>query len=993
MNHTDDAARPPITRFEWAKRKQVAIALARRLPDLVTPIGTLVIEGYGESADWLLPDELLPVLDSFAAGQVHLFSTSDQLPLNRDLDFLVKKGIVVLHVDSLASVLLKASQEGALSLGPTAEEERSTRRVRLGKSSHVVPHELWNKATRSAVILDESATTAPRPISDDARYREFRTFLGGIEGKPNWAAFARGFAFIRDFERDLLNEVVSRLGKHSLASEPVIVHGQTGTGKTVALASIAFGVAHAGQYPVLYVERRSQKPVYSDIDRFCQWAEDAGAPSSLVIWDGMTQPVDYSEFLRRLTSRGRKIVLVGSSYQLEAETARSLGAICAPAELSAKEQGRFKDFLSAFDPSLVSAVMRRESLADKTFLVALYRILPPTRGSIRAGVASEAGYAEEQLAKRAAETEMVPRTMTVLEQQLRKAGLISTEPLFSELTTVIGGDAVTDIQRLTGLVMVPGRFGLRVPLELLLRTLGKRDTLRVVKVFKGIDIFRWSEDSVGNIEIGPRNALEAQLIVHSRMGGPQYEIDYARALLLELKDSSAGGGESREITFGVDLLRALGPQGDNSTYFRPYFRDLAQILKELRTSRGVSNPRLMLQEVNLLREWAMAEDKIKPENAEIDIALADAESVVKEAIEILGAHSRNRALKNSLFNELTAGLAARARRHTSDPAEAKRFFEEAQVALRQARRQDPDSYYPVDILAWFTKDMIRASVLDEIAQAELVADALAAFQTAESMELAIEQRILLQSRRMELGSLIQWRDLEEDAFRALEASGSTAGYYLRALRMSGLPKSADNLTAVNDEKIRGALDFLREHHSKIVHDARCLDLMFDLWWTANAGARVFSGERVALPFQSAQWHECLTLLEDIERTGDSQRPLSVSYFRGLALFHLDMLEGAAHTFKELDKESERSMGRRRIVRSYVASTPQGLPRKFHGTVAWAASDSNRGAVHVEELRRPIDFRPRDFGKAEIEPRSSLGEFHIAFNFVGPIADPVTLFKR
>ena len=512
------------------------------------------------------------------------------------------------------------------------------------------------------------------------------------------------------------------------------------------------------------------------------------------------------------------------------------------------------------------------------------------------------------------------------------------------------------------------------------------------KIFEGIDIFRWSEDALGDTAIGPRNALEAQLIVQSRMGGPQKEIDYANKLLLAMKDSSGAHTEGREITFGVELLRAMGPQGDSSNYYRPYFKDLAQTLRKLRDTRGVSNPRIMLQEANLLREWAMSEDKTSPLSAEIDAALASAEDVVKQAIELLGTN-KNRHLRNSLFNELTASLAARARRDASNPQEALQFFSEAQGALRQARRQDPDSYYPVDILAWFTKDMIKAGMLNDLAQTELLADVLAAFQTAESMELDIEQKVLLQSRRMDIGNLLQWHEMEETAFKALEEAGSTAGFYLRALRLSGLPKSAENMNEVNHGKIEKALQFLQGNYEKISHDARCLDLIFDLWWIANTGSKIFSSERLTVAFDADQWSRCLSILEDIDRAGDSQRPLTVAFFRGLALFHLDRLEGATQTFKELDRESERTMGRRRIVRSYIASTSIGKPRKFHGTAAWASSEGNRGAVHVEELRRLVDFRPRDFGRAEIEKGASLGEFHIAFNFVGAIADPLTMYKR
>ena len=173
---------PLLRRFEWSKRKQVAIALARRLPDLVTPLGTLAIEGYANAGDWFLPEDLLPILDAFSPGQEHMFNAQEELQRNHDIAYLCKKGTLVLHSDSLAQVLLAASQEGALSLGPSSEQERSSRRIRFAKSSFAVPQELWNHATRFVVIVDETAIAVPKPLSEDARYREFRTLLSGNKG-------------------------------------------------------------------------------------------------------------------------------------------------------------------------------------------------------------------------------------------------------------------------------------------------------------------------------------------------------------------------------------------------------------------------------------------------------------------------------------------------------------------------------------------------------------------------------------------------------------------------------------------------------------------------------------------------------------------------------------------------------------------------------------------------------------------------------------------
>jgi hypothetical protein len=38
------------------------------------------------------------------------------------------------------------------------------------------------------------------------------------------------------------------------------------------------------------------------------------------------------------------------------------------------------------------------------------------------------------------------------------------------------------------------------------------------------------------------------------------------------------------------------------------------------------------------------------------------------------------------------------------------------------------------------------------------------------------------------------------------------------------------------------------------------------------------------------------------------------------------------------------------------------------------------------------FFPRDFGKPEIAPGDTLGEFHIGFNFLGPVADPRSYYR-
>jgi len=48
-------------------------------------------------------------------------------------------------------------------------------------------------------------------------------------------------------------------------------------------------------------------------------------------------------------------------------------------------------------------------------------------------------------------------------------------------------------------------------------------------------------------------------------------------------------------------------------------------------------------------------------------------------------------------------------------------------------------------------------------------------------------------------------------------------------------------------------------------------------------------------------------------------------------------------------------------------------------------------VYVDELMQRITFIPRDF-RTDLRTNVTLGEFHIAFNFLGPIADPIGYSK-
>jgi hypothetical protein len=274
-----------------------------------------------------------------------------------------------------------------------------------------------------------------------------------------------------------------------------------------------------------------------------------------------------------------------------------------------------------------------------------------------------------------------------------------------------------------------------------------------------------------------------------------------------------------------------------------------------------------------------------------------------------------------------------------------------------------------------------------------MADLLYAFQTAPIKEFDVVQAERFEARRLEFAQFTAQDQLAEDAFQALEARGSAAGYYLRALHVSGLPDSASETAPWDYLKLRAAQEYLETNRSKIAKDSRCLDLLLDLWWMTTTQSRFFATERATPALEQGPWQYFLGILEELLILGGSYRQISLLFLRGLALFHLRQFDAAFDVFKEVERESESIGGKRRIIRSYLASRNSGHPQVFHGSVTWVSPDANRAEVFVEELMRPLRFFPREFGRTTIRKNDALGEFHIAFNFLGPIADPKGYLKR
>ncbi len=976
VDRIEDEERAPLTEFQIQERDEVAIKLAGRLPEIITPLGLLLIEGYNGALDWFQPKRLYAIVNKLNPGQAHIFSVDDELLSDKYIGELIRTGKLIPHEESLAEVFLRLSSAGLIGLGKVPDEDLGATTVETEKEVVPIPVDLKNRVSRSALILDDSLLMPLPSVSKDRLYSEFLRFLAESALRPVWSGYERGFAFSRSFYSKLANVVRKKLSGKMDDDAPIILQGQTGTGKTIGLGALAYNIRREKKNPVLFIERKSTLPLFQDIDEFCLWMERHHCPATLVVWDGMVESEKYEELARYLQARGRRAVIVGSSYESSRNGTNS-EVIEAPARLSSEEFSGFVEFLGKVDPLMSQYISEWKRFADESFLAALYRLLPTTRRELGSGIEREVLFAESELAQQSP-SGTPERSLTSMELALRKAGLMPGPIEFSNETSSIAGEEETELSKLTNLVMVPGRFGLRIPIELLLRSLGRQGVLHFVDLLKRGRVFSWNEDDEGNISIGPRHSLEAQLLVERRLGGPAGEIEYAEMLLKEIRDVDI------EIDFTIDLLGQLGPSTEEKTRrYKMFFQRLGDVLTFLREKCGIRNVRLMLKEAHFLRESTRQENS-QDWSAQAD-SLRRAEELLREALTV----SEDNRFKSQLLAELGINLASQAANPSISHATVVELYRASKIELVKARTYHPENAHPVEILSRIVPQMLNSALVTEHEKAEVRADLISIYEMCDAEQYAFTYSERYQSTRNEVMNLLGRKDLSDEAFEALKSMGSKAGYYLRAQRILGEIGRDRKLTTDEIQRCNQGLTYLETHFSDIAGDGRCLYLMVRLWWQCATGKPLFFEERQTAALTTDEWRKFLTLVTEVINCGESYRSAALRYLEAIGRFHLGQVRQCTEILREI--YVSRTAMQKSKTPSYLASEMDGKPTEYFGNVSEVSRERGKGKVFVEGLSINIPFFPQQFNRPEIREHEAL-RFHIAFNFTGLLAEPITLTR-
>ena len=1004
-------ARAPRTRTDLTRRVLGhATELLNRIAETATVRGLVVITGYCPDRDMMQADYLLAPLSTTPGPAVVWYGAPDRLD-SELAESMIRDRTLITAKCSLTDTLGQLEVRGEIDLVESAAPDEPGVVTLSGGAVLDLTPALRLRVEASAAIVDDAWTEEPEPLADGESYDAFRRFHGTLgDFRLLVSGVSRGYSIEREFERRLWNTVIrtlEKLGRHE-SGDVIILHGQSGTGKTIAMARLIRRLRVDRRLPVAVATHRV--PTDTDIEAFCLEAERLDATATVLICDCNQSPQRYREMGTALRSRGRRLLIVGTCYRLS--TNRTDLDIEASAQVSPAERSAFDVLRKQFCPGVaLSEVWPKDAI-----FAMLYRSLPVARGTLEAGIASEARTAEGELRERAHHMPRYTTELSPLAQQLIDLGLVPPDwQLFQDdaARAALGQDAAG---RLIEYVMVAGRVNCPVPMNLILRLLSNKESLdadHIRYLFSDLDIIRTTRDWEGSdYHLAPRLQLEADMICRRRLT-PATEIGRLTDLILNAKP---GVDQNIERTFLLSLLYNVDRRGPREEAYRDGYLRFADTLKLRREQHSTVEPDLVLRECVLRRRAVQSLDKNHSERSvhERFAILDEARDAIERTLHEIEAGNVQvaRTTKQSLVTERAAiygSLAVQQAKHGARNAVWSDY-----LAARTATNRVigvGGNLHPINIALWTARDVLiqKRSELTVAQTAELRADLYANIDYADDL-FGIKRRRVLQPyksqdtepdagpdvsddlveylrQRIQAAYAMGDSDLDERTLHTLNEIAPQAATFLIARRRAEKWYAAEppfdretcNLAADTADYMCSQVE------AGVKLDDRCQRLLLTLRWAQTTGERLMFRPRGRTPAGERYLFELRRTVSALNESGQGDARIRERYLEALLSWLLNDVNYAFDLWRSLSDDTD-YQDQYRTVRWHLVTDEQGAPRRYRGRVEVSGGNHK---VRVEGVERPVSLSLRNFLSDEIEHGRELRDFGIAFNYIGPIVDPLS----
>jgi hypothetical protein len=404
----------------------------------------------------------------------------------------------------------------------------------------------------------------------------------------------------------------------------------------------------------------------------------------------------------------------------------------------------------------------------------------------------------------------------------------------------------------------------------------------------------------------------------------------------------------------------------------------------------VLNARLMLQEATLRRHHIRTHSLDHEQKA---ILLDEARSAVDEALQALNQSAgrrlyASRRTRDNLWVERAATygfLATDSAQRGASNREIWSSYKAAREAVRVATGR-VDTYFPLVIALWLAHDILRdARTLGVGERLELEADIRSTLDVVDPESLDAVDQEIFQRQQLRVGTVLADVPMTDDAFNALAAAGSTAGYYLRARALApARPETGETATLDAQHAAKNAARYLWTAYDHISADNRCLMLLLSCEWLATTARWLFRGQRQPLPVLSEDRLRIRQILLEMISSTPNEVPARYRYLEAVLNWLTNDEAGARESFRMLAAETE-YVERGRVIQRHTITGEDGQPIFFDGIVERQLGDA-RWSVLVDKFSRRVDLVEGTREKSAVAIGRTLRGFGISFNYLGPIAD-------
>lgn len=983
---------PPTSRLALrARHAQHATPMLNTLFDVATPLGVIVVAGVRAGRDWLDPSHILGQLSGAPTESVLWFGPDPGFE-REDAEVFTEliEARVVLRDERALGVAI-AEMEGARGAAKL-QTWNEPGIVSFSDGQRLITMPSMRLSTEaSASIIDDAWTDLLQPLGANAEEENFTLFHSiPSSARLLFDGVRRNYAIQRDFEPELTKVVRNAINNHANEKGAIVLSGQSGIGKSVALYRLAASVRREKSAAVLFA--RDRIPLAVELAAFLSDVDKLNHVTLLIV-DALAAPKRYDALLESFRSRGHRIVIVGTSYSTDLAAHRHDGRLI---KVTPNLSDRERDALVALTKKYSLGFNMDEKYSSLDHALAhFFWTLPQSRSRLALGLGREARSTERVLRDRGRSQKPV-KHVTALAFALLQAGYRSEAPLLTQESVADEQDDAAG--KLIDYIMACSRVHRWVPVNLVLRALMSEslksrsgiDTDLVRDLFDGNDLFRWRyhDNSEDQLLVGARLQLEAQLICDQRLGGPVHEV--RRILELISSATRAGPDGSEETRFVAEIAYALGPDGPLGDRYHASYGELGKALTELRKKRGVRNARLMLQEATLRRHFIRRnESQISGE--ERTRILDEAREAVEEALSDISApYDGLRAARRTIEHlwverAATYGFLATSAMRSREPSDV---VWANYLAARQATRNATgkvDTYHPLDISLWTPLEILEGNTnLGIERETELRADILSTIDMVNEEDLDSTQSEIFQRQRLRAGEMLGDLNLSDEAFAALDRVGSSVGYYFRAKKLAPLQTATDKpVTASQLERAEAATRYLLQNKDRVSDDPRSMRLLLSCLWLWKTESWLFQGLRQPLPASEADQRLLMDVLTDLSHASGGNLSPKFRYLMAVVRWLTGDESTAIGQFRELARDTEYVEGKRVLPR-HVITNAKRESVAFSGVVERRIG-GQRWSVHVRELNRKVDLVEGRWIQ-DVSVGKELPGFTVAFNYLGPIAD-------